>query len=59
MKACEGAETITHRRADADMEECRECGNCCRWDLVDHPFFGFKAMCSKKVCEMTARGGEK
>ncbi|GAG00628.1 unnamed protein product [marine sediment metagenome] len=41
-KACLGAETKTVWNASGDMEECVCCGTRVRWDLVDHPFFGFK-----------------
>ena len=40
-KACEGHTTIT----DGDMEKCCHCGIKIRWDLVEHPFFGFKNSC--------------
>lgn len=37
-KACEGASTLT----DGDFEECLSCGTRIRWDLVNHPFWGFQ-----------------
>jgi|GEM_PF-4708121 len=43
--ACEGAETLTKYHATEAMEECKSCGSCVRWDLVDHPFWGFKSSC--------------
>lgn len=46
-KACEGEQTVTEWTASGDMEECLDCGRRVRWDLSDHPFFGFKASCSK------------
>jgi hypothetical protein len=36
-RACKGERTLT----DGDFEECLECGTRVRWDLVDHPFWGF------------------
>lgn len=47
-RACMGAPTITHKEAGADFEECQHCGTRVRWDLVDHPFFGFAAHCDTK-----------
>lgn len=38
-KACDGGRTLD---ADHDMLECVECGRRIRWDLVDHPFWGFQ-----------------
>lgn len=46
-RACEGAETLSTRHGMTEMEECLECGSACRWDLTEHSFFGFKAMCDK------------
>lgn len=30
-----------------DMERCLHCGTSIRWDLVDDPFWGFKAGCDE------------
>lgn len=45
-RACMGADTRQTREFMEHMEECRACGSAVRWDLVDHPFFGFKAACN-------------
>lgn len=44
--ACMGA-SMREVRTTEWMEECRACGNRVRHDLVDHPFFGFKAGCDR------------
>jgi hypothetical protein len=44
--ACLGAATKSTRSCMEHMEECQACGCEVRWDLVDHPVFGFKAGCS-------------
>jgi hypothetical protein len=44
-RACMGAPTVTEQNAMGDMERCLACGAEVRWDLVDHPFWGFKACC--------------
>jgi len=41
--ACEGGDTIPTKMGMEDAEQCPRCGNMVRWDLVDHPFFGFNA----------------
>lgn len=43
-KACDGGRVL---EAWHEMAECIECGTCVRWDLQDHPFFGFQH-CSKR-----------
>ena len=43
--ACMGAPTVTEQHAMGDMERCIACGDEVRWDLVDHPLFGFAAVC--------------
>ena len=48
-RACLGALTITEQNAMGDMERCQVCGAEVRWDLVDHPFFGFEASCDMAV----------
>lgn len=45
--ACEGGETISN--AWDNMVECRECGMRVRWDLAEHPFYGFEACCGRRV----------
>ena len=40
-KACQGDETITV----GNFEECAECELSVRFDLVNHPFFGFQSSC--------------
>lgn len=37
-KACEDGRVLEY----FDMAECIECGTRVRWDLRDHPFFGFQ-----------------
>jgi hypothetical protein len=44
--ACQGGDTRQIRTTE-HMEECRVCGERVRFDLVDHPFFGFRAGCDK------------
>jgi len=44
--ACQGGDTRQVRTTE-HMEECRVCGERVRFDLVDHPFFGFRAGCDK------------
>jgi hypothetical protein len=46
-KACEGGRVL---EAFHDMAECAHCGTCVRWDLQDHPFFGFQH-CEEKLDE--------
>ena len=46
LGACLGANTREVRTTEY-MEECRACGDGVRHDLVDHPFFGFKAGCDR------------
>ena len=45
--AAQGADTISRQQGliDNEMRECIECGTQCRWDMVDHPFFGFAGSC--------------
>lgn len=45
LAACEGAATVENHDSCEHMEECQQCGARVRWDLVDHPLFGFKAGC--------------
>jgi hypothetical protein len=47
-RACMGAPTITEQHAMGDMVRCQVCGTAVRWDLVDHPFWGFEASCDLK-----------
>ena len=44
LMACRGAVTREVRRSEW-MERCCACGDEVRSDLVDHPFFGFRAGC--------------
>lgn len=37
-KACDGGRVM---EAPHDMAECIACGTTVRWDLRDHPFWGF------------------
>lgn len=55
-RACEGAATIH----EGDMCGCPhpDCGVSIRWDLVDHPFFGFKAGCPLKEKPSVARDSQ-
>lgn len=43
-RACMGAATREVRSTEW-MERCRACGTEVRRDLIDHPFFGFRAGC--------------
>ena len=45
LGACHGHETRPTRSFMEHMEQCLVCDLQVRWDLVDHPFFGFKASC--------------
>lgn len=42
--AAEGASTCNVDPM-GDMVECVECGSEVRWDMQDHPFWGFKSSC--------------
>lgn len=37
-KACDGGRVFE----DGDFAECAECGTRIRWDLREHPFWGFQ-----------------
>jgi hypothetical protein len=43
--ACHGACTNRVIQGCMDFEECKKCGTSVRWDLVEHPFFGFANSC--------------
>ncbi|RUV07820.1 hypothetical protein EOA60_00170 [Mesorhizobium sp. M1A.F.Ca.IN.020.06.1.1] len=43
--ACKGAATRSTRCGMDHMEECRACHMEVDWDLMNHPFIGFKASC--------------
>lgn len=43
--ACCGAPTAETRCFSEHMAECRLCKTEVRWDLIDHPVFGFAAGC--------------
>lgn len=43
-KACDGEITLE----DGDFQECLACGTRIRWDLCDHPFWGFQN-CERKT----------
>ena len=43
--ACKGAPSHTVRTGAGDMEECQACGTRVAQDLIEHPFFGFRAGC--------------
>lgn len=45
--ACKGAPTVTIHTGTGDMEKCQACGTAIASDLVDHPFWGFKAGCDE------------
>ncbi len=47
-KACEDGRTLTYVDGSGEFAECVECGTRVRWDLVDHPFWGFQH-CHKKA----------
>lgn len=42
--ACLGASTKSVRTTE-HMEECRTCKTRVRFDMVNHPFWGFKSTC--------------
>jgi hypothetical protein len=44
-RACEGDDTIPRWHCQGEMHECYHCGTQVQWDMVDHPFFGFRATC--------------
>lgn len=46
LAACLGADTRSVGTTEY-MEECRLCGTEVQYQLVDHPFFGFKAGCDR------------
>lgn len=46
LAACLGADTRSVRTTEY-MEKCRLCGTEVQYQLVDHPFFGFKAGCDR------------
>jgi len=52
--ACLGAETRSTREGPDHMEECRACGMSVAWDLVSHPFFGFRAACERRDQQIVA-----
>lgn len=45
-----GGPTISRMRGciNDEMKECIICGNVCRWDMAEHSFFGFAAVCPQK-----------
>ena len=43
-KACDGGRVLEN----GDMAECVECGTEIRWDMQDHPFWGFKSSCPNR-----------
>lgn len=57
-KACEGASTKTIRTGQGDFEQCRACDLRVRWDLSDHPFFGFKNACDLRAGRILQRAKE-
>jgi hypothetical protein len=56
LMACLGAETVSVRTTEY-MERCRACGTEIQYQLVDHPFWGFRAGC-EEVENMTERLGD-
>ncbi len=48
--ACLGATTRSVRTTE-HMEECLACGTQIQFQLVDHPFWGFRATCARGVPE--------
>lgn len=52
--ACLGAETISVRTIE-HMERCRACGTEVQWQLVNHPFWGFRAGCERRDAAIVAR----
>jgi len=51
-KACQGGQTLDNC---GDMRECLHCGREVRWDMVDHPFWGFAAACEETTPRKTAQ----
>lgn len=49
-KACETGE---YREVWHEMAGCDHCGTCVRWDMVDHPFWGFQT-CREKARTLDA-----
>jgi hypothetical protein len=52
--ACYGHPTLCVREMMEHMQECVVCGNAVRDDLVDHPFFGFRAGCDLVAAPLRA-----
>jgi hypothetical protein len=44
--ACLGAPTVQVRTTEY-MERCQACGTEVQYQLVDHPFWGFRAGCNR------------
>lgn len=44
-KACEGGQTMESRHSGEHFAVCAECGSEVRYDMVDHPFWGFASSC--------------
>lgn len=40
--ACLGAETVEEYRPGTEFRKCIACETSVRWDLIDHPLFGFQ-----------------
>jgi len=45
-KACDGGRVL---EAWHEMAECVECGQQVKWNLQDHPFFGFANTCPHRI----------
>lgn len=54
--AAAGAAT-TPVRTTEHMERCRQCKRAVRFDLVNHPFFGFAANCDRQPNEAELSAG--
>lgn len=56
-RACLGAATHSVRTTE-HMEECRACGTQVQFQLVDHPFWGFRAGCERAEARAAKRKAE-
>lgn len=47
--AANGGPTISRAKGciNDEMLECIVCHTQCRWDMTDHPLFGFKSGCNR------------
>lgn len=57
LMACLGATTKATRLLHEHAQECRACGVTVADDFVSHPFFGFRADCTR--APLQSNGGER